>query len=424
MILFVLSVAVMNFGLGYALALALADSPLVPPGFFTRLKVYLRESGEAHVEFDALDTTPASLADLPPEWLSQLTAAECPPSTMLEGLLLKVWIELAPYREELLTAEVRGRIALGKLDLAALGQLLADVRTVRSDWCTFLEMVLTVLQKRFAMLGSEYSLGNRLDLLLDHERRRIESEQSDCAELQFDFEGEVSARRLLASIARGIDAVHQVRDDVQHLLAEKLRGEAAPRELGQPLYLDALTGQISRIGLEGLLEMWWQEDPQRLRLASCALIKIDRFARLNERLGARAGDRLLTALASLLAKAIRTDRGFDRVARFNGDTFLLFFGDTGPGNAAVGVERIRQSFEGLTLDYEGNEIDVSVSIGIASVLREDGVPELLNRVQAALANAERHGRNRTSVDHGEGPGPLFEPMRHPVRAQRVCIAAA
>ena len=39
-----------------------------------------------------------------------------PASSFWEGLLLKLWIEVGSFREELLTAEVRGRLALSRLD--------------------------------------------------------------------------------------------------------------------------------------------------------------------------------------------------------------------------------------------------------------------------------------------------------------------
>jgi diguanylate cyclase len=423
LILFVLSIAVMNFGLGYALAVALSDAPLVPHDFLARMKAALFGEDDITTD-DDISLLPASLADLPPEWLVQLSATGFVPESFVEGLVLKLWIDVTPQREQLLTAEVRGRLALSLVDRAAQSQLLADVRSLQEAWRDQVQLIQQLLQAKLSVLGDERPLGDSLDLLLDRQLKLQALGSEELVGIDLEREPEFDSRKLLASLTRSIDAAHALRDGLQQLLALKLRGASAPAELGQPLYLDSLTGQISRIGLEGLFETWWQEDPQRLRLASCALVKIDRFARLNERLGHRAGDRLLHAVAGLLANAVRADRGFDRLARYTGGTFLLFFGDTGPRNAALAIERMRQSFEALTFDYDNNELDVSISAGIVPLCREDDVDQLLDRARLALGDAQKHGRNRTSVDDGEGPQPLYEPHRYPVRAERIRIEAA
>lgn len=47
----------------------------------------------------------ATLDDLPAAWLEQLTAASLPAGSFWEGLLLKLWLEVGAFREELLLAE-------------------------------------------------------------------------------------------------------------------------------------------------------------------------------------------------------------------------------------------------------------------------------------------------------------------------------
>jgi diguanylate cyclase len=420
---FVLSVGIMNLGLGYALAVALSDAPLIPQDFFARVKSGLRGDEALTAETDAF-TEPPTLSDLPAGWRDQLSGASLQPETWLEGLLLKLWVEVTPHREQLLTAEVRGRLALSRLDPGAQEQLLIDAAGLQESWRGKVQLIQAMLQARLHLLGEETALAESFDELLDRQAKLHVRGSAELEGIDLEHELELGSRRLLASLTTFIRAAHELRDGLLRLWATKTRGSSAPAELGAPHYLDALTGQISRLGFESLLSTWWQDDPQRLRLASCALIKVDRLARLNDRLGHRAGDRLLTAIASLLASAIRTDRGFDRLARYAGGTFVLFFGDTGAQNAGLVIERIRQSFEALTLDYEGNELDVSISAGIVSLCREDDLDSLFARGERALASAQNHGRNRTSVDDGEGPAPLYEPNRYPVRAQRVLIEAA
>lgn len=419
MILFVLSIAIMNFGLGYALAVVLSNAPLALPELLRRLRAAGLAADEAPI-----DRHPPTLEDLPQPWRDQLLTAELPPRSFFEGLLLKLWIEIAPLREQLLTAEVRGRLALSRLDQAAGTQLLADVRGWQLSFRQHLQDVLSILQQHFDLLDESIVAKEALEEELEFHAAQLERCGQDLVAIEIEKELELGARQLLATVGEWIEQLHEHRDQMQTLLARKLRGGSALNGSGQPLYLDPLTGQISRLGTENLFELWFQEDPQRLRLVSCALVDVDRFARLNARLGHRAGDRLLSTIADLLQKGIRTDRGFDRIARVAGQQFLLFFGDTGPKNAGNALERIRQSIEASTLDYEGNEFDITISAGVAVMQREDTLETFFARLQSALQTAQKHGRNRTSIDDGEGAQTLFEPQRYPVKARHVRIEAA
>ncbi len=428
MILFVLSIALMNFGLGYALAVVCSAAPLDLPMLIRRMWRKLRSPSATVVDdplvIEDAGTTLATLADLPPAWLDQLTAASLKPASFVEGLLLKLWIEMTPYREQLLTAEVRGRLALSRLDQPSEAQLLGDVRVLQSMWVEYLQSINQCLQSKLEHLGDDAAVGGQLDLLLSQQLTALNRIATEQDQIAVDKEPEQATRKLLALLASSIDLLHRQRDRVQILLAQQLRGRSELYQSGQPLYLDPLTGQISRLGIENLFERWWHDDPQRLRLVSCALVDVDRFSRLNDRLGHRAGDRLLHAISALVGDGIRTDRGFDRLARFSGQQFLLFFGDTGPRNAVSAVERIRQSLEAVTLDYEGNELDVAISAGVTLVLREDTIETFFARLQLALLDAKKQGRNRTAIDDSEGPETIFKPQRYSARAKRVRIEAA
>lgn len=420
MILFVLSIAIMNFGLGYALAVVLSDAPLAVPALLQRLR-----TAALPAELETLpEMLPPTLNDLPQPWQDQLLAAHLLPRDFLEGLLLKLWIEIAPLREQLLTAEARGRLAQSQADQSAAGQLLADVRGLQLSFSQHLQDVLGVLQQHYVLLEAAEAAKEALEEELELRAALIGRCSQELAAIEMEKEPELGARQLLTTLADWIEHLHEHRDRVQTLLAAKFRAGSELNGSGQPLYLDPLTGQISRLGTEKLLALWWQDDPQRLRLVSCALVDIDRFNRFNERLGHRAGDRLLCSIADLLQQGIRTDRGFDRLARVAGQQFLLFFGDTGPKNAGSALERIRQSIEATTLDYDGNEFDFTISAGLAAIRREDTPDTLFARLQAALDTAKKHGRNRTSIDDGDGPQTLYEPNRYPVKARHVRIESA
>ncbi|WP_425614044.1 GGDEF domain-containing protein [Anatilimnocola sp. NA78] len=424
LILFVLSVAIMNFGLGYALAVLLSDAPIFNAQLLRKALTVVVKGGAPSPQPLPEEIQPAVVADLPSAWLEQLTAANLPPESFVEGLLLKLNLSVTPYREQLLTAEVRGRHALSRLDQPAELQVLTDARALHTTWREFLHVTLQLVQAFANRVEGDASLLSKLELVLEDQLTALDRIGHALAEIDLAKEPEQGMRHLLEQLDGCIELLHRGRDSWQHLLAQKLRGGKEKTLPSQPLYLDPLTGQISRVGLESLFQLWWNEDPQRLRLVSCALVDIDRLGRLNDRLGHRAGDRILNAVANLLGTGIRNDRGFDRLARYSGQQFLVFMGDTGPRNAASAIERIRQSLEAVTLDYEGTELDTSISAGIAAVQRNDTLDAFLLRLKETLQNAKLHGRNRTSVDEGEGPQVVDNPQRYPVRANCVRIEQA
>lgn len=419
MILFVFSIAIMNFGLGFALAVMLSNAPLVSPQMIRRIKTAARSS----LPEEALPPPlTATLDDIPHPWLDQLTTAGLPPRDFLEALLFKLWSEITPLREELLTCEVRAKLALSRLEPAGDSQLLSDVKAWQARWRQVLDEVYEILLPRLDVMDTDRPAAEQLDQQLEHQRTQLQRAVAEIAAVEIEKDPELAARQLLGLLREAIDQLHRHRDGVQTLLAAKLRGSELIG-LGQPLYLDPLTGQISRLGVENLFELWFHDDPQRLRLASCALIDVDRCTRINDRLGHRVGDRFLCTIGDLLAEGIRSDRGFDRLARYSGQQFLIFMGDTGPRNAGNALERIRQSLEAVTLDYEGNEHDTTISVGVVGIRREDTIDKLYGRLQQALRCAKTHGRNRTAVDEGEGAVALLDPQRYPVRAKHVRIEA-
>jgi diguanylate cyclase (GGDEF)-like protein len=122
---------------------------------------------------------------------------------------------------------------------------------------------------------------------------------------------------------------------------------------------------------------------------------IDRFTLVNDALGPGGGDELLQEVATRLAHSVRPG---DTVARFSGDEFVLLCSDlSSPRDAVVLSERVRAAVrEPITVD--GNELVITMSIGIA--YDEDGgnAPDVLVRdADAAMYRAKARGRDRAEV---------------------------
>jgi diguanylate cyclase (GGDEF)-like protein len=124
---------------------------------------------------------------------------------------------------------------------------------------------------------------------------------------------------------------------------------------------------------------------------SVLMIDIDHFKKYNDSYGHLAGDALLTKIASIFAKSIRT---VEYAARYGGEEFLIMLPEADPEGAMEAAERIRNRVMAETCD--GNaQGGITVSIGVAGFPEHGDTPEsIIASADAALYEAKRSGRNR------------------------------
>ncbi|HUH07199.1 MAG TPA: EAL domain-containing protein [Egibacteraceae bacterium] len=148
------------------------------------------------------------------------------------------------------------------------------------------------------------------------------------------------------------------------------------------LFVDRLTHALTRAGRQN-------------KPVGVLFIDIDRFKVINDSLGHAAGDRLLIAVAQRLRAHLR---GEDTVARLGGDEFTVLLEEVESIDDAVrAASRLTQACrEPLILD--GQELALTVSIGIA-MTSSDQVPpeELMRNADLAMYRAKRNGRARWEI---------------------------
>ncbi len=91
-----------------------------------------------------------------------------------------------------------------------------------------------------------------------------------------------------------------------------------------------------------------------------AIFDIDHFKAVNDTYGHEAGDQVICHIAKCMRSHIRTD---DFVARMGGEEFAVIINDTDQANAHRILENIRIYIETHPVDWEGEPISVTVSIG-------------------------------------------------------------
>ncbi|MCQ4348271.1 GGDEF domain-containing protein [Pseudomonas stutzeri] len=180
--------------------------------------------------------------------------------------------------------------------------------------------------------------------------------------------------------------------------------------LAQRATTDPLTGLANRRRLFELLEHESLRHQRQGLPLSVLAIDVDHFKRINDGWGHAVGDRVLQALAELLAGALRKS---DLVARYGGEEFLAVLLEADGEAACTVAEHLRRQAAELTLgagEASAATIRIGISIGVATLHDGESVQALIDRADRALYRAKHEGRNRVCrAEPARSPRPAATP---------------
>lgn len=145
---------------------------------------------------------------------------------------------------------------------------------------------------------------------------------------------------------------------------------------------DTLTGLPNRLLLIRRLQLAISNASQRQQQLALLFIDLDGFKVVNDRFGHAVADRLLAIVAARIAACVRAG---DLACRYGGDEFVALLTNLKDPTVAGSIaEKIREHL-GQRYMIDGNEVDITASIGLA-VYPADGerYDALLNRADAAM----------------------------------------
>lgn len=159
---------------------------------------------------------------------------------------------------------------------------------------------------------------------------------------------------------------------------------------------DELTGLQNRRSILTMLTEERARFARGGRAFGVALLDIDHFKRVNDRLGHAMGDDVLRAFAKTVGAKLRST---DRIARYGGEEFLLLLPNTPDGaSAELAAERLRCAVNEHAWSELAAGLKVTCSIGVTMSRAGEGVAEMLQRADTALYRAKAGGRNAVCVD--------------------------
>jgi len=190
------------------------------------------------------------------------------------------------------------------------------------------------------------------------------------------------------------DRVQERTDELQVALRELSEANKALEALST---IDGLTGVKNRRYFDNAYKIEWKRSHRDRLPLSILMIDIDHFKAVNDKYGHLAGDDCLRAIAQTIKTKVR--RPPDAVARYGGEEFTVILPSTPMAGAIHVAESIRKAIEKMAVSFEEGTINLTVSIGVATLTPEDiNNPEvIISSADNAMYQAKKNGRNQISV---------------------------
>ncbi|HEV8177369.1 MAG TPA: diguanylate cyclase, partial [Gemmatimonadales bacterium] len=162
-------------------------------------------------------------------------------------------------------------------------------------------------------------------------------------------------------------------------------------QLTHQAFHDPLTGLANRALFRDRVSHALALAQRRGSPVTVVFLDLDDFKKVNDSLGHGEGDRLLIAVAE---RFLACARSADTVARLGGDEFaILIEGADGrdglPDRLAAAMSH--------PFSLSGQQVRVTVSIGVASASLDDRADDLLRNADMAMYAAKRHGKGRAET---------------------------
>jgi len=194
----------------------------------------------------------------------------------------------------------------------------------------------------------------------------------------------------------------QQNDVLEKRVSERtLELEEANNKLKELNAIDGLTQLKNREFFYETLDNEWRKNGRDLGNISLLLLDVDYFKEFNDEYGHLCGDACLKHLARIYEDCV--SRAGDYVARYGGEEFAILLCHTTAEGAQIVAERVREQVQNTPLEWEGQQLPITVSIGVSSHTprpKED-VTTLISEADEALYKAKAEGRNRVKVFQNE-----------------------
>ncbi|MEW6515979.1 MAG: diguanylate cyclase [candidate division FCPU426 bacterium] len=164
-------------------------------------------------------------------------------------------------------------------------------------------------------------------------------------------------------------------------------------------YEQAITDAMTKLYLKRYFQLRLDDEIKRAERyhnkLTLLMSDIDHFKNINDTYGHTKGDEVLIAVA----KAIKENfRDVDVPARYGGEEFSVIMPEVSKEEAVIPAERLRKAVEAIPFVLNGENVQVTISIGLAEYHKDAQTPlQLIEAADAALYRSKENGRNQTTL---------------------------
>ncbi|MDQ8022402.1 MAG: GGDEF domain-containing protein [Moraxellaceae bacterium] len=234
-------------------------------------------------------------------------------------------------------------------------------------------------------------LGTRLTASLRRLTQTIERMQKG----QLGLQADVRSRDEIGALA---DAFNNMSSELarkqEELRSSHSQVEAQAETLRELALRDALTMLYNRRHFDEQVGALCSDRRRGDRPLSIMIGDIDHFKQINDRFSHAVGDEVLRRVGEILRKNTRSS---DHVARYGGEEFVIAFADTSLEQAGLICDKLRLAIAGYDWRAVHPELQVTISIGVATLGGGDDLHSLMHVADASLYRAKSTGRNQVCM---------------------------
>ena len=184
--------------------------------------------------------------------------------------------------------------------------------------------------------------------------------------------------------------------ELQGEIEERRRVEA---ELQRLAATDPLTNLYNRRRFFELAQRELDRAVRYHRPLTALMLDLDHFKAINDAHGHAVGDQVLASFSAFMLKILR---GVDLIGRYGGEEFCIVLTETDAAQGKLAARRLLNSLQQQSFETSAGKIQLTISIGLASLPAKDavwesGLDQMLDRADKALYRAKQAGRNRVEV---------------------------
>lgn len=190
-------------------------------------------------------------------------------------------------------------------------------------------------------------------------------------------------QRLTTLVQRTSEELRETLDNLQN----------ANRRLMKMATTDGLTGLYNRREIEYQINEALDKTAQSGGEVALIMLDIDHFKSVNDTYGHEAGDRILEGFANAIASLVNEYEG-EAAGRWGGEEFFCLLPHDTLDMAVERAEKIRRTIEEYPFPYVDQ---LTCSVGVTVANGKEDRKRVFSRVDDALYEAKRTGRNRVVI---------------------------